>query len=49
MTDVLVVGCGVVGPVTALLLKKKGYNPVIVEKVKRHGDAGLVLGMFPNG
>lgn len=49
MTSILVIGCGIVGPVVSLLLKKKGYHPVIVEKVKQHGDAGLSLGMFPNG
>lgn len=49
MVNVLVIGCGIVGPAISLLLRKKGYNPVIVEKVKQHGDAGLNLGMFPNG
>lgn len=49
MVTVLVIGCGIVGPAISLLLKKKGFDPVIVEKVKQHGDAGLSLGMFPNG
>ena len=49
MSTVLVVGCGIVGPVISLLLKRKGYEPIIVEKVKEHGDAGLGLGLFPNG
>lgn len=49
MASVLVIGCGIVGPVISLLLKRKGYSPIIVEKVKEHGDVGLVLGMFPNG
>lgn len=49
MATVIVIGCGIVGPVISLLLKKKGYEPVIVEKVKQHSDAGLSLGMFPNG
>lgn len=46
---VIIVGCGIAGPVIALLLKKKGYEPVVLEKVKELGDAGASLMMFPNG
>jgi salicylate hydroxylase len=46
---VLIIGCGVAGPVIALLLKKKGYTPVILEKVRELGDAGASLMMMPNG
>jgi ribulose 1,5-bisphosphate synthetase/thiazole synthase len=46
---VLIIGCGVAGPVIALLLKKKGYTPVVLEKVRELGDAGASLMMMPNG
>lgn len=46
---VLIIGCGVAGPVIALLLQKKGYEPAIFEKVRELGDAGASLMMFPNG
>ena len=49
MATVIVVGCGIIGPVMAIMLKDKGYNPVIVEKVKHSGDAGLSFAMWPNG
>jgi salicylate hydroxylase len=46
---VLIIGCGVAGPVLALLLKGKGYEPVVFEKVRELGDAGASLLMMPNG
>ncbi len=46
---VLVIGCGIAGPVVALLLKKKGYEPIVLEKVKELGDAGASLMLCPNG
>lgn len=46
---VLIIGCGVAGPVLALLLKGKGYEPIILEKVRELGDAGASLLMMPNG
>jgi salicylate hydroxylase len=46
---VLIIGCGVAGPVIALLLKTKGYEPIVFEKVRELGDAGASLMMFPNG
>ena len=46
---VIIVGCGISGPVLALLLQKKGYSPVIVEKVRVLGDAGGSLVIQPNG
>lgn len=46
---VIIVGCGIAGPVIAILLQKKGYTPIIVEKVKKLGDAGLSLFLQPNG
>lgn len=46
---VLIIGCGVAGPVMALLLKKKGYDPVVLEKVRKLGEAGGSLMMMSNG
>lgn len=48
-TTVLIIGCGIAGPVLALLLKKKGYEPIVFEKVNRLGDAGASLMINPNG
>ncbi|KUJ09375.1 FAD/NAD(P)-binding domain-containing protein [Mollisia scopiformis] len=46
---VLIIGCGVAGPAIALLLKRKGYSPIILEKVRQLGDVGGSLMLFPNG
>ena len=46
---VLIVGCGIAGPVLSLLLKKKGYRPIVFEKVHTLGEAGGSLVLFPNG
>ncbi|PWY83626.1 FAD/NAD(P)-binding domain-containing protein [Aspergillus heteromorphus CBS 117.55] len=46
---VLLIGCGVAGPVLALLLKQKGYHPIVFEKVAALGDAGASLMLNPNG
>ncbi|KAJ5738604.1 FAD/NAD(P)-binding domain-containing protein [Penicillium malachiteum] len=46
---VLIIGCGVAGPVLSLLLKNKGYQPVIYEKVRVLGEAGASLMLNPNG
>jgi salicylate hydroxylase len=46
---VVIIGCGIAGPVIALLLKKKGYDPIVLEKVRKLGDAGGSLMMMPNG
>ncbi|KAK7747678.1 hypothetical protein SLS62_009004, partial [Diatrype stigma] len=46
---VLIIGCGIAGPVLAVLLKRKGYHPIIFEKVRALGDAGASLMLMPNG
>ncbi len=46
---VIVIGCGIAGPVLALLLQQKGYLPCVVEKVKELGDAGGSIYLHPNG
>jgi salicylate hydroxylase len=48
-TEVLIIGCGVAGPVLAVLLKRKGYDPIVFEKVKKLGDVGGSLMLMPNG
>ncbi|GLB07584.1 hypothetical protein AtubIFM57258_002931 [Aspergillus tubingensis] len=46
---VLIIGCGIAGPVLAILLKRRGYNPIVFEKVQALGDAGASLMIQPNG
>ncbi|KAJ6523307.1 hypothetical protein B0H19DRAFT_652134 [Mycena capillaripes] len=48
-TKVIIVGCGIAGPVLAVLLKQKGYEPVIYERGTRSPDAGLSLMLQLNG
>ncbi|KAJ7034688.1 hypothetical protein C8F04DRAFT_1100636 [Mycena alexandri] len=49
-TKVIIVGCGIAGPILALLLKQKGYEPVVYERGKRSPDnAGLSLMLQLNG
>ncbi|KAJ7450048.1 hypothetical protein B0H11DRAFT_2078241 [Mycena galericulata] len=49
-TKVIVVGCGIAGPVLALLLKQKGYDPVLYERGTRSPEAaGLSLMLQLNG
>ncbi|KAK9425328.1 hypothetical protein SUNI508_13129 [Seiridium unicorne] len=47
--NVLIIGCGIAGPVLALLLKAKGFNPIVFEKVRQLGDVGASLMLMPNG
>lgn len=49
MSKVIVVGCGVTGLVVALLLQKKGYKPVIVEKQGEVCDNDGTLLLQPIG
>jgi salicylate hydroxylase len=46
---VLVIGCGIAGPVVACLLKQKGYEPIIFERSEAPGDVGASLMICPNG
>ncbi|KAH0494491.1 hypothetical protein TgHK011_001108 [Trichoderma gracile] len=46
---VLIIGCGVAGPVLAILLKRKGYHPIVFEKVRELGNAGASLMVMSNG
>ena len=49
MPKVIIVGSGVVGPVMAVMLKRKGYDPIIVERVEQIEPVGLSLALWPNG
>ncbi|KAF7290802.1 FAD/NAD(P)-binding domain-containing protein [Mycena indigotica] len=49
MAKVIIVGCGIAGPVLALLLKQKGFDPVVYERGPRAPDAGLSLMLQSNG
>ncbi|RAL07146.1 FAD-dependent oxidoreductase [Aspergillus homomorphus CBS 101889] len=46
---VLIIGCGVAGPVLAVLLQQRGYAPIVFEKVGVLGEAGASLLLQPNG
>ncbi|KAJ3812865.1 FAD/NAD-P-binding domain-containing protein [Lentinula aff. lateritia] len=45
--SVIVIGCGIAGPVLAMLLKHKGFDPVIYERHTEIQNAGLILGVSP--
>lgn len=44
-----VIGAGVSGPVMAMFLKQKGYDPVLYERLDTPSDAGLGIGIQNNG
>ncbi|EKM52862.1 uncharacterized protein PHACADRAFT_100160 [Phanerochaete carnosa HHB-10118-sp] len=46
---VAVIGAGVVGPVAAMLLKQKGYDVVLYERLDSPSEAGLGLAIQQNG
>lgn len=46
---VLIIGCGIAGPVLANFLQRKGYSPIVFEKVPQLGDVGASLLLMPNG
>ncbi|KAI8232354.1 3-hydroxybenzoate 6-hydroxylase 1 [Colletotrichum sp. SAR 10_77] len=46
---VLIIGCGMAGPVVACLLKQKGYAPIIFERSPAPADVGASLMICPNG
>ncbi|EKM53970.1 uncharacterized protein PHACADRAFT_257500 [Phanerochaete carnosa HHB-10118-sp] len=48
-TRVGVIGAGVSGPVMAMFLKQKGYDPILYERLDAPSDAGLGLGIQQNG
>ena len=42
-TRVAIIGAGIAGPVLAMLLKQKGYDPVLYERTESTTSAGLSL------
>ncbi|KAE9381867.1 FAD/NAD(P)-binding domain-containing protein [Stipitochalara longipes BDJ] len=46
---VLIIGCGVAGPVVALFIKRKGYSPIVLERSKSSGYEGSAPSLAPNG
>ncbi|KAH8119024.1 FAD/NAD-binding domain-containing protein [Phellopilus nigrolimitatus] len=48
-TKVALIGAGIGGPVLAMLLKQKGYEPVLYERLEKVTSAGLSLVIQPNG
>lgn len=42
-TTVGIIGAGIAGPVLAMFLKQKGYNPVVYERSKDASTGGLSL------
>ncbi|RPD54084.1 FAD/NAD(P)-binding domain-containing protein [Lentinus tigrinus ALCF2SS1-6] len=48
-TKVIIAGGGIAGPVLAMFLKAKGYDPVIYERTDGPTDMGLSLALQPNG
>ncbi|KIM92045.1 hypothetical protein PILCRDRAFT_810062 [Piloderma croceum F 1598] len=48
-TKVIIVGCGIAGPVLATFLKLKGYNVVVYERFKSDRESGSRLLLQPNG
>ena len=49
-TTVGIIGAGIAGPVLAMFLKQKGYNPVVYERSKDASTGGLSLWciLFPS-
>lgn len=45
-TKVIIIGCGIAGPVLGAFLKSKGYRVVIYERTQRDADAAGVSLMY---
>ncbi|GBE81426.1 FAD/NAD(P)-binding domain-containing protein [Sparassis crispa] len=48
-TKVIIAGCGIAGPVLAIFLKGKGYEPVVYERLEKPTEQGLSMCLQPNG
>ncbi|KAI0930626.1 hypothetical protein AcV5_007290 [Taiwanofungus camphoratus] len=48
-TKVIISGAGIAGPVLAMFLKLKGYEPVVYERTEKISGLGLSLILQPNG
>ncbi|KAL5485407.1 hypothetical protein ACEPAI_8049 [Sanghuangporus weigelae] len=49
LSEVAIIGAGIAGPVLAMLLKQKGYIPVLYERTEGTTSGGLSLALQPNG
>ncbi|KAK5996920.1 3-hydroxybenzoate 6-hydroxylase-like protein [Cladobotryum mycophilum] len=49
LPTVLIIGCGIAGPAIAILLRERGYHPIVFEKVRNLGNAGASIMMKANG
>ncbi|KAG2034169.1 hypothetical protein BDR03DRAFT_1093926 [Suillus americanus] len=48
-TKVIIVGAGIAGPVLAVFLKTRGYDPIIYERLPGPAQGGHVFTLQPNG
>lgn len=44
---VIIVGAGIAGPVLAIFLKARGYDPIIYERLPGPGEGGLSFTYMP--
>jgi flavin-dependent dehydrogenase len=49
MMRILIVGGGVAGLTLAALLRQRGEQPMVVEKINAYTDAGYLLSLWPMG
>jgi len=42
-TKVIIIGCGIAGPILATFLKLKGYDPVVYERLTIDHEGGVGL------
>jgi len=45
--SIIIIGCGIAGPVLAMLLKYKGFDPVIYERQPEEHAVGVAIGLTP--
>lgn len=48
-TRVIVVGAGIAGPILAIFLKTRGYDPIMYERLPSPGEGGLSFLLQPGG
>ncbi|EJU02893.1 FAD/NADP-binding domain-containing protein [Dacryopinax primogenitus] len=45
--NVIIIGCGIAGPVLSMLLQHKGFNPLIYERLPEMSQGGIAIGLSP--